>query len=197
MNKKFLLALALLSLAMPVAAAPFDQNRVGGADTSSAAGEDAKNVKATATPEAVNQGRGEERRSEVANAVQEMLRVADRDGGIGERVREIARDQQDESVKAEDTLKLLKNRGQFRKFVFGSDYKKISDIEELLARHNARLAELESMLPQVKTDADRAILSDKIGIMKNLGAEMQQEVDGVKDVGFSLFGWLNKMIYKK
>lgn len=141
--------------------------------------------------------RGDERRSEVANVVEELLGVADRDGGIGEKVREIAGSYEKDSKDVEDALKELKNRGQFRKFLFGPDYKRISDAEEMIKRHNERAAELEVLLSTIKTDADRAILGDRIAQMKMISAELQDEVVGSEEAGFSLFGWLNKIIYRK
>ncbi|HBM45368.1 TPA: hypothetical protein DDZ75_00055 [Patescibacteria group bacterium] len=142
-------------------------------------------------------GRGEERRSEVANAVKELLAVADRDGGIGEKVREIARNHNDDSNKIEDTLKDIKNRGQFRKFLFGPDYKKIYDAEEVLIRHDERMAELKALLPIVKTVGDKTLVEQKIAQMEEIKVELQKEVSDSEKVGFSLFGWLNKMLNKK
>lgn len=137
-----------------------------------------------------------ERRGKVSNAVREMVQAADRNGGIGERVREIARLHEEDNNKIEDGLDAIKNRGQFRKFLFGPDYKKISDTEEMLARHTARLAELRSLTSQAISEDDKTLLEQRISEMEAIKAEIEKEVlDEQK--GFSLFGWLNKLINKK
>lgn len=146
------------------------------------------------------QGRGQNqasdnatrRRSQVATAVQEILRVADRNQGIGQRVRVIAQSRNQNQEQLEAGLEQVKNRGKLRKFFFGPDYKNLNTVEDRLANHTARLAELKAIAEQVSNAADSETLQEQIAVMEQVGAELENEVAN-ETKGFSLFGWLNKM----
>jgi len=137
-----------------------------------------------------------ERRSRVANSVMEMLQVADRNGGIGQQIREVAQNQQMEMTQTEEVLNDIRNRGQFKKFLFGPDYKKVGDAEALLVRHEERLTQLKQLQVQITNEIDKTMLELRIMEMEQVKLEMQKEVTD-SEKGFSLFGWLNKMIFKK
>jgi hypothetical protein len=208
MNKKILLASALLAISLPAIAA---ERYRGGDNATTGAGQNGIHEQGTglANPElkAENRGTGmglqqnieatsTDRRSGVSNAVREMLQAADRQGGIGERVREIARNYEEDNNKIEDGLKAIKNRGQFRKFILGPDFKKIGETEEMLARHTERLNELKQLSSQATTDEDRSLLEQRIYEMETIKMEIEKEVLE-EQKGFSLFGWLNKLINKR
>jgi len=145
-----------------------------------------------------NKGPGDKalnRRSRVANAVQEMLGVADRIGGIGEQVRVIARAQNQNQEQIETNLDAVKNRGRLKKFFFGPDYKRLNTVEEKLANHSEKLSELKGLAAQITDEADKASLEAQIEVMKQAAVEIQNEASGEKK-GFSLFGWLNRMLSK-
>ncbi|RLC38136.1 hypothetical protein DRH27_02990 [Candidatus Falkowbacteria bacterium] len=135
------------------------------------------------------------RRSRVANAVQEMFGVADRIGGIGEQVRIIARIQNQNQEQIESGLDAVKNRGKLKKFFFGPDYKRLSTVEEKLANHSEKLAELKALLGQIASEEDKTILEAQIKVMEQAAVEIQKEASSEKK-GFSLFGWLNQMLSK-
>ena len=146
------------------------------------------------------QGRGQNqasdnatrRRSQVATAVQEILRVADRNQGIGQQVRVIAQSRNQNQEQLEAGLEQVKNRGKMRKFFFGPDYKNLNTVEDRLANHTARLAELKAIAEQVSNAADSEALQEQIAVMEQVGAELENEITS-ETKGFSLFGWLNKM----
>lgn len=149
--------------------------------------------------QAQTQNRGSEnalrRRSQVANAVQEILQVANRNSGIGQQVRTIAQTQNQEQEQIEASLAQVKNRGQLRKFFFGPDYKNLNSVEDQLANHNAKLAELKRLTSEVSNAKDAEVLEDQIAIMEQVTAELKVEIEN-ESKGFSLFGWLNKMFSK-
>jgi len=138
---------------------------------------------------------GLNRRSRVANAVQEMLGVADRIGGIGEQVRVIARAQNQNQEQIETNLDAVKNRGRLKKFFFGPDYKRLNTVEEKLVNHSEKLSELKALAAQITDEADKASLEAQIKVMEQAAAEIQNEANSEKK-GFSLFGWLNRMLSK-
>ncbi len=140
-------------------------------------------------------GRALERRSRVANAVQEMLQVAERNQGIGQQIRTIAQAQNQEQEQIEAEMAQVKNRGQIRKFFFGPDYKSLNTVADRLAKHAEKIAQLKALLPQINDADDIANLQEQIAVMEGITAEIQNEADSASK-GFSLFGWLNKMFSK-
>ena len=142
-----------------------------------------------------NGSRSETRKSQVANAVHEMLRVADRSGGIGQQIKLVAQNQENNHEQMENQLDVVKNRGKLKKFFFGPDYKNLNSVEEKLANHDTKLNELKSLALELTNEDDIALLEDQINIMEQVRTELTEEVLTEKK-GFSLFGWLNKMFTK-
>jgi len=142
-----------------------------------------------------NEGRGDERRSEVAKYVKELLSVADRQGGIGEQVRLIARDHEKDVNDTENAVKEIKDRNSFTKFFFGPDYKKVSEAESKLNKQAENLAELIKIKDSMATGTDKTILEIQISAMQAIKAELEKEVTESQK-GVSLFGWLNRLFNK-
>jgi len=95
--------------------------------------------------------RAVQRRSQVANAVQAMVHVAERNGGVGEQIRTIAQEQNRLQEEAEDSLKQAKNRSRFTRFFIGSNYGQLKEVEERLEMHNEKLEELSAVLLNAPT----------------------------------------------
>lgn len=129
-----------------------------------------------------------QRRSRVANAVQEMLQVAERNQGIGQQIRTIAQSQDQNQKEIEMTLEHVKNnRGNVVwRFFFGPN-KYIYMAEGKLAYHAEKLQELKELASQVKNEADAEILEEQIEIMDQAKTELAEEIKE-ESKGFSLFG---------
>ena len=85
-----------------------------------------------------------QRRSQVANSVQEMLRVADRvENSLGERIRTVAQEQNQIQEQAEVGLEQIKNRNKFVRFFIGPNYGEINSTEQRLENHSEKLEELK------------------------------------------------------
>ena len=136
-----------------------------------------------------------QRRSRVANAVQEMLQVAERNQGVGQQIRTIAQAQNQNQEKIETEMKQVKNRGRLKKFFFGPDYKNLNSVEDRLANHEQKLEELKQIANQVTNEADVIKLQEQITVMEQVKDELEKETIEERK-GFSLFGWLNRMISK-
>ncbi len=146
-----------------------------------------------------SQGQGgdkaSQRRSRVANAVQRMLQIAERNKGVGQQIRTIAQAQNQEQEQIEAEMSQVKNRGQLKKFFFGPDHKNLNSIEDGLADHEAKLEQLRQLAVQLVGEDDIIALQEQIGIMEQVKVELENEVVS-ESKGFSLFGWLNKMLVK-
>lgn len=136
-----------------------------------------------------------QRRSRVSNAVKEMLQVANRNEGLGQEIRIIAQAQNENQEKIEAEMKQVKNRGALKKFFFGPDYKKLNSLEGRLMNHDNKINELKELASEISDVADLEILEKQIKTMEEIGTELEKEVVA-ESRGFSLFGWLNKMLAK-
>ena len=136
-----------------------------------------------------------QRRSRVANSVQGMLHIADQNQIVGNQIKTIAQDQNQNHEKIENEIKQVKNRGRLKKFFFGPDYKNLNSVEDRLANHEEKLGQLRQLATQIADEADAAKLLEQIEVMEQVKTELTKEVV-VERKGFSLFGWLNKMLAK-
>ena len=132
------------------------------------------------------------RRSRVANAVQEMEKIANRNKGIGNQVRVIAQNQNRIQEEAEGALQVAQKRNGFTKFLIGPNYKQLKIAEEGLENNIQDLAELKELKEQIQDSVDKSSLEDQIKIMEEIKKELKNEVAENKS-GFSLFGWLARI----
>lgn len=203
--------LFMLLLATPVLAqSKNDAENRGNTNATSMAGTEGKEKNATSTEKSKairedaknkeeNAGQmkdktANEHRSAVANFVQSLLDVADRQalGGIGDRVREIAKQQNDSEAKVTSDLEKVKNKNQIRKFFFGTDFGTTKEIKKEMQDAIKRLNELEKIKGEASNPEDKAALEAQI---KNFQEEINKVLEEVKaeEGKFSLFGWAKKL----
>ncbi|MFA5210975.1 MAG: hypothetical protein WC414_00535 [Patescibacteria group bacterium] len=136
-------------------------------------------------------GRSLERRSEVANAVQEMLQVAERNGGIGEQIREIAQNQNQLQNNIENSLEKVQNQNKFIRFLIGPKYNEIDGVKINLENHLQKIEELKTLANEVSGD-DKVLLENQIEKMEQVTTEIKSEIQNEEN-SFSLFGWLKRL----
>ncbi len=128
----------------------------------------------------------------MANAVHELLGVAGRSGGIGEQVREIARNQEKEHAELEVRLNGVLMRGPIYGFFFGPDHSAINGANDILEQNNARVRELEQIKEQLKNQGDAQKLEQQIRVLEKANMEIQEALEGEQN-RFSLFGWMFRL----
>jgi len=138
---------------------------------------------------------GENRRSQVANAVQAMLQVAERSGGVGEQIRVIAQNQNKNQQEMEAGLEKVQTRNKAMKFLFGPNYKQVRAVESKMEAYSGEIEKLKAAAEQLVGLADQEVIAEQIAVMEQAGEELQAELDS-QQKGFSLFGWLAKMLVK-
>ena len=142
--------------------------------------------KANANPSA-------QKRSQVANAVKAMLQVADREGGIGQQVRVIAQNQNQNQVKLEQNIDKVKSRGSFAKFILGPNYGEIKDAKKTLKQNREQIKQLNQIRTQLSNQENQQQLAEQIQILEQENQKIETSLNEAQK-GFSLFGWLNKLI---
>ncbi|MFA7169406.1 MAG: hypothetical protein WC178_00965 [Candidatus Paceibacterota bacterium] len=133
--------------------------------------------------------RSQERRSQIANAVQEIEKIAENNQGIGEQIRTIAQNQKDEQDVVEDSLEEAQERNSVIKFLIGANYGKLKEAKEKLDQQNIRIEEMKKLYENIENEADAQSFTEQISTMKKIREEALQEVAN-EDQGFSLFGWM-------
>ncbi len=138
---------------------------------------------------------GEQRRSMVANAVQEMLQVAERNPEFGPQIALIAQSQNQEQAQVEVVMEKAKNRGQLRKLFFGPDYQNLNLAKDRLANHDEKINELKDLVSNITNEVDAQLLNDQIKAMEEVKTSIEKEIDS-ELAKPSLFGWLRRMFIK-
>ncbi|MFH0955627.1 MAG: hypothetical protein V1801_00190 [Candidatus Falkowbacteria bacterium] len=137
----------------------------------------------------------EQRRSQVANAVQEMLQVAERNGGIGQQVKTIAQTQTQNQEKLEMSLEKVQSRGGFAKFFVGPNYGEINNAKKILKQNREQIERLDQVKNQLASQGDQQQLAEQIKTLEQANLEIENSL-GTAQKGFSLFGWMFRLFSK-
>jgi len=138
---------------------------------------------------------GEQQRNTVANAVQAMVHVADRNGGVGKEVRVIAQNQLKHQESLEGALKEVEGRKGFASFLIGPKYKEVNKAKALLDQNIVQIRELNQLKNKLNTQADKDILVEQISFLEQLSEQARERINGSENK-FSLFGWAVKLFTK-
>jgi len=139
--------------------------------------------------------RGEERRSTVARAVQEILLTADRtEPGIGKQIRDIARQQNEGEAKIHESVEKINSRGKGLRLLLGPDWKEIKEVRKEMNQNTERIIKLKRTMNQMDDGANKNELAEHIEVLEVQNDELYSIV-GEKTKGFSLLGWLFKLIH--
>ncbi len=134
----------------------------------------------------------EEHRSAVANFVQNLLNVADKEGGIGEQVRTIAQQQNQSAEVTVQAMERVQTRSRVKTFLVGSDYKNLGALRSEMAQTTNRLEKLNALLEGAESEADKTELQAQIQMLTQEQVKIEAFVKA-EDSKFSLFGWLVKL----
>lgn len=151
--------------------------------------EEQDNESATSSDMTEGERQRESHRSEVAKAVQELLSVADREGGIGQEVRIIARAQEENHAKINDSLKKVEDRNAFAKFFFGPDQTEIDSAKQIVAQNEAQIKQLTDLKSRMATGTDQTLIDNQITLLQKVNAEASSTLSAHEN-SFSLFGWM-------
>lgn len=159
--------------------------------------EDEKDNNATSTPEKENWGQENAaiHRSVVATFVHKLLEVANREGGIGEQVRVIARAQNDAATTTAEVLNRVEKRNKIKTFLIGSDYKNLGSLRSEMVQTRNRIEQLKDLMEKAETAADKTELQNQIQTLLREQTRIDNFIKA-QEGKFSLFGWLVKLFKK-
>lgn len=136
-----------------------------------------------------------EHRSAVADFVQTLLKAADRDGGIGEQVKVIAKQQEQAIATTTNAIDKVENRSWVKTFLIGSDYKNLGALRSEMVQTRNRINQLNNLLVKIKNASSTEEIKSQIQTLK----QEQTKIDNfikAQEGKFSLFGWVVKFFSK-
>jgi len=132
--------------------------------------------------------------SEVAKQVQQLLQVRTT-GGIGEQVRQIAKEQNQAQTKIQEQLKQLDTKGKLARFLTGTDYGVVKNLKTQLEQNLLRIEQLTQLQNQLSNQGDITTVQETIQALTNQNTTLQDKINLEEQSG-SLFGWLFKLFAK-
>jgi len=136
-----------------------------------------------------------EHRSTVATFVQNLLSIANREGGIGSEVKVIAQEQNDSSSTTAEAIVKVEKKGGISAFLFGTDYKNLGVIRSELAKTSNRIERLNALASSTINTQAKIELDAQIKLLQEDQVKVTAFVD-THENSFSLFGWFVKMFSK-
>ena len=138
----------------------------------------------------------QEHQSAVANFVQALVKVADREkGGIGEQVRVVAQQQNQAVASTTAAMEKIQTRSKVKTFFIGTDYKNVGQLRSEMAQTQSRIEQLTRLTEQAKNAADKTTLQTQIQTMEQEQSKIETFLKA-NESKFSLFGWLVKLFNK-
>lgn len=135
---------------------------------------------------------GESHRSVVATFVQSLLAVADREGGIGQEVRAIAKEQNDTKERASDLINAVENRSKVKTFFIGTSYKNLGELRSQMVQTRNQLEQLKQLATKAENEGDRTELQNQIQALEQEQININNFITQ-NESQFSLFGWAVKL----
>lgn len=132
-----------------------------------------------------------EHMSIVAQKVQELLQVKT-SGGIGDRVRLIARTQNQAQDQIQEQLNEIESKSKLAKSLFGPDYKSLKNLQQQVEQNQLRIQELQQLMTQLSNQGDKTAIQETIQALTQENVSLQEIIASEEQIR-SLFGWLVKL----
>jgi cysteinyl-tRNA synthetase len=133
--------------------------------------------------------------SDVAKYVQELLNSETLTGGIGEKVREVARLQNQSQEKIKEQINSVENRNKLMKLLLGTNYDSIKTMQQELEKNQERVRSLLQLKDQATDLADKQDIQGLIDSLNVQNTAIQDKISN-ETKQFSLFGWLSRLLSK-
>ncbi len=130
-------------------------------------------------------------RSNVASFIRNILKLAEKEKGIGAQIKVIAKEQSDSNEKTSDAIIKIENRGQFKTFLIGTDYKNIGTLRSEMVKTDGQIKKLQALISKTTDINDSAVLNVQIQLLLNEQAKIKAFITANENK-FSLFGWFLK-----
>lgn len=134
----------------------------------------------------------ETHRSVVATFVHSLLDIADREGGIGQQVREIAQQQNDSKEVATGAIDKIEKRSKITTFLIGTDYKNIGVLRSEMVKTRNQIEQLKKLVDKANSKKNSDEIQTQIKNLEQEQADINSFISQ-NESEFSLFGWVAKL----
>lgn len=131
-------------------------------------------------------------RSKVAEAVLKLVELAGKDKNIGEEISQVAKEEDESSEKVAEAIKEVENRGKFKTFLIGTDYKNIGAIRSEMVRSENNIDRLAKAKERTLDPILKAELDVQIAALQKANDDAEAFVKA-NESKFSIFGWFVKI----
>jgi hypothetical protein len=141
--------------------------------------------------------KAQEKMSIVAQEVQKLLADEDRDGGIGSKVREVARErvqniaqrQEQAQERLQTQLEKMDQRREFLRSLIGPNFGAMKEVREQITDNEAQIEELLQLSEQETDEVAKAELTDFAQALTAQNEALSEKVQA-EDENRGVFGWL-------
>lgn len=137
-----------------------------------------------------------EKSSEVSQYAHELLEMPDRNGGIGEQIREVARNQNQSQEKVMEKVQKMESKGKLYKFIFGPHSESLAALKEEMKQNEERTQTLKDLKLQLLNNVDQVTVQSLIDAIMVQDVDLMQQVMD-EESAFSLFGALKALFNNK
>jgi len=137
----------------------------------------------------------QEKMSEVAKGVEDILNAKTLKGGIGDQVKQLAQEQKESQDQVRDQINKIDSRGGFVKALIGTDYKALKELESQLAQNVLRIEQLVEFKNQLTNTGDIAMVQETINALIEQNVSLQDKISAENRLG-SVFGWFVKLFVR-
>jgi hypothetical protein len=136
-------------------------------------------------------------RSTVAQSVMELLSASrnlqtGEDRGIGDRVRLIAKAQNDSRKKVAASLEQIEAKNGVAEFLFGPDFGEIENVKNEIGANDKRVNQLTEAEAEIGDVAVKNQVDQQLQVLQKENENLKAEVEKAENVT-SLFGWAVRM----
>jgi len=131
---------------------------------------------------------GEEHRSEMADIMEKLGKLADRGGSVSDEVRDIIKEQKDTEDKVVQAMNEVEKRDGLRTFFFGTDYKNLGELRSTMMTTENHIERLQKASLRTTDATVKAGLEAEIEAHKNTASSTEVFIRD-NEGKFSLFGW--------
>lgn len=128
----------------------------------------------------------------VSSAVQSLLAMPDRKGGIGSEVRTIAQAQQQDQLTLDKQLAEFNSRPSFMNKLFGADKETLKELKRIQEQNQLRIKNLEQLRTQTTNQGELDQLELAIEAMVAQNTSLADQI-GAAEAHPGIFGWIFRL----
>jgi len=142
-----------------------------------------------------NNGASKERCDLVSQAIEEITVSSSiiESEVLGVQLENSAKDYSNSVDSANEALDTADQRSVFAKFFIGPNYNQLKEVKAQMEQNRVRVENMNQVCSQIENSGDQAEIKTQVQILEDQNTALQSQVDE-EEAGFSLFGWLVRLI---